>query len=112
MKYKFLIILILFAACIAKEVPKDLIGQSKMIRVLMEVHLLEARIDEVSVVPKDSIQLVYEHYENLLFDSLGISKEQYEVSFNYYLSNPKEFEKIYSAVVDSLLQKEKIAKEE
>lgn len=82
-----------------------------MIKVLMEIHLLEARIDEVSIVPKDSVQLVYEHYENLLFDSLDISQEQYEISFNYYLSNPKEFEKIYSAVVDSLLQKEKIAKE-
>lgn len=82
-----------------------------MVKVLMEVHLLEARIDQIPVVPNDSTQAVYEHYERLMFDSLGISQEQYEASFNYYLNNPKEFEKIYSAVVDSLLQKEKTSQE-
>ena len=82
-----------------------------MIKVLTEIHILEAKIDEVPIVPSDCTQAVYEHYEKLLFDSLGITQEQYETSFNYYLDNSKEFEKIYSAVVDSLLQKEKTTKE-
>lgn len=81
-----------------------------MVKTLTEIHLLEAKIGTIKVEPQDSTQAIYEHYENLLFQDLGITKEQYEVSFQYYLSNPNEFEKIYNIVVDSLLQIEKTSK--
>ena len=84
----------------------------QMTKLLMEIHLLEAKVNELPIIPFDSSQLVYDHYEKLLFDDLGITPEQYELSFNYYLDHPKEFEKIYTAVVDSLLQKEKTANSE
>ncbi len=73
---------------------------------MMEVHLLEAKVNSVPIDPYDSTQAVYEHYEKLLFKDLGISQDQYERSFNYYVDNPNEFEKIYSAVVDSLMARE------
>ena len=76
--------------------------------VLMEIHLLEAKINKTTIEPRDSIQAVYEHFEKLLFEDLGITKEQYEASFNYYVDNPNEFEKIYVAVVDSLMAREKL----
>ena len=82
-----------------------------MTKFLVEVHLLEAKMEKLPVIPVDSTQAVYDHYENLLFKDLGITQEQYESSFNYYLDNPKQLEKIYNAVVDSLLQKEKTAKD-
>lgn len=76
----------------------------------MNVHLLEAKIDNIPIEPYDSTQAVYDHFEKLLFDSLGISQDQYEQSFNYYVDHPAEFEKIYTAVVDSLMAKEQTFK--
>ena len=81
-----------------------------MVKILMEVHVLEAKVNQVPIVPKDSTQAVYDHYENLLFEELGVTKAQYEMSFLYYVDHPNDFEKIYTAVVDSLMQREKILK--
>ena len=74
-----------------------------MVQVLMEVHILEAKMDNVPVEPYDSTQAVYEHFEKLLFQEQGITQEQYERSFNYYIDHPNDLEKIYNAVVDSLM---------
>lgn len=76
----------------------------------MEVHLLESKINQLTITPSDSIQSVYDHYEKLLFDDLEITQEQYERSFRYYVDNPAELEKVYNAVVDSLMQMEKTVK--
>ena len=73
---------------------------------MMEVHLLEAKINNVPIDHKDSTQAVYDHYEKLLFEDLGITQDQYERSFNYYVDHPADFEKIYSTVVDSLMARE------
>lgn len=110
MKYFFLTALVILLSCGSKEAPENLIDQAKMVKVLTEVHLLESKIEAIDISPKDSAQVIYAHYEGLLFQDLGITKEQYEVSFNYYMENPNEFEKIYNIVVDSLLQKEQTAK--
>ncbi len=77
-----------------------------MITVITEVHLLESKINSISISPIDSTQAVYDHYEKMLFEDLGISQDQYERSFNYYVDHPNEFEKIYNAVVDTLMQRE------
>ena len=81
-----------------------------MAQILLEIHLLESKVNEMQIMPLDSVQVVYDHFEDLKLESLGVSQEQYEISFNYYLNHPKQFEKIYTVVVDSLLQKEKTAK--
>ena len=106
----FLTVLVIVCSCTSKEVPEDLIGREKMTKVLMEVHLLESKINQLTITPTDSIQSVYDHYEGLLFKKMEITQEQYERSFRYYVDNPAELEKVYNAVVDSLMQMEKTVK--
>lgn len=106
----FLTVLVIVCSCTSKEVPEDLIRREKMTKILMEVHLLESKINQLTITPSDSIQSVYDHYEKLLFDDLEITQEQYERSFRYYVDNPAELEKVYNAVVDSLMQMEKTVK--
>lgn len=110
MKYIFLTVLVILGACAAKEQPEDLIEKEKMVKLLMEIHLLEAKMTQVPVEPSDSAVVVYNHFEKLLFEEFDITKDQYETSFNYYVDNTAEFEKIYNAVVDSLMQREKLIK--
>lgn len=76
----------------------------------MEIHMLEAKVNQVPIYPLDSAQVVYDHFEKLLFEQMGVTKEQYETSFIYYVDNPTEFDKIYQTVVDSLMQREKLLK--
>ena len=111
MKYFFLTVLVILTSCGTPETPENLIGPEKMTKILMEIHLLETRVKELGILPQDSAQVVYDHFEKLLLNDLGIEQKQYETSFNYYLDHPKEFEHIYNVVVDSLLQKEKTAAE-
>lgn len=103
----FLTALVIVCACADQEIPQDLINQDEMVKVMIEIHLLEAKINNTPVDPADSTQAVYDHYEKLLFQDLGITQEQYERSFNYYVDNPNQFEKIYTAVVDTLMEREK-----
>lgn len=76
----------------------------------MEIHMLEAKVNQVPIYPLDSAQVVYNHFEKLIFEKMGVTKEQYETSFIYYVDNPTEFDKIYQTVVDSLMQREKLLK--
>ena len=107
MKYFFLTVLVIVMSCTPDERPPNLIERDKMASLLVKIHVLEAKIKDASITPKDSIQLIYDHYEKLLFEDFDVTQEQYEISFDYYAGHPDEFEKIYRSVVDSLLQKEK-----
>ena len=102
-------VLVILSACSTKpEPPQDLLPQEKMVEILIEVHLLEAKIKNLSIRPIDSAKVVYAHYEKLLFADFNITQDQYERSFNYYTENLPEFKDIYTTVVDSLMQREKL----
>jgi len=107
-----LTVLVIVSACSTEsEVPEDLIPQDQMVSVLVEVHMLESKIKNLSIRPLDSAKVVYDHYENLLFADFNITQDQYERSFNYYIENLDEFEDVYTTVVDTLMQREKISKD-
>lgn len=109
MRKFFLTALVIVSACSPESnEPEDLISKEQMITLLTEVHILEAKIKGLKIRPSDSANVVYDHYEKLLFADFNISQDQYERSFNYYVDNTTEFKKIYDAVVDTLMQREKI----
>ncbi|MEP1032774.1 DUF4296 domain-containing protein [Ekhidna sp.] len=108
MRNLFLTVLVIVCSCSSSDEPKDLISNEQMVKVMIEIHLLEAKINKLRIDPVDSTQAVYNHYEKLLFEDLGIDQDQYERSFNYYVDHPNDFEKIYNAVVDTLMEREKL----
>lgn len=108
MKKLFLAILVMGHSCNQNKAPKDLIPQQQMIQLITEIHLLESKINYLNIRPLDSAKLVYQHYENILFVDFNITRDQYERSFDYYIDNIDEFQSIYDAVVDTLLQQEKL----
>lgn len=109
MKNIFLTALVIVCACTSgDDAPKDLIPKERMVKLMTEIHLLESKVKNLNVRPLDSAKVVYRHYEKLLFTDFNITKEQYERSFNYYLDNLDEFKEVYDAVVDTLMQQEKL----
>jgi len=102
----FLTALVILCSCSSNDAPEDLISKKKMVKILVEVHVLESKVKNVDIDPDDSVQQVYDHFEGLLFEDLEITQDQYERSFNYYVDNPSDLEEIYETVIDSLLARE------
>lgn len=75
-----------------------------MVSVLIDIHLLEAKMDIMRIIPKDSAQYVYDKLETELFALKKIGKTDYLNSYEYYMSQPDELAKIYGTIVDSLMK--------
>ncbi len=109
MKKFFLIALVILVACSKNgDAPDNLISKEEMTLLMTEVHLLESKIKNLNIRPKDSAKVVYQHYEKMLFTDFNVTKDQYEQSFNFYIDHLDEFKKVYDAVVDTLMQREKL----
>ncbi|XOV91106.1 MAG: DUF4296 domain-containing protein [Bacteroidota bacterium] len=110
-KKPFLILslfLTLSFSCSNEEVPEGVLDKDKMMEVLMEIHILEAKIQKL-YVPADSSELLYHHYEKMLFDDLGVTEEEYDKSLIYYVDHSDELGRMYFQIVDSLMLRQTIA---
>lgn len=101
----FLFIL-LISSCSKKEnIPSNLIDETKMTNILIQLQLVEAKSNLLYSLP-DSSQAMYKHLELSLLKSNKITKADFDSSYSYYCKNPAILEKIYSKVVDSLSLRE------
>ncbi len=112
MKKFFLPVLVIVSACSScsgsDPISEDIIPHDQMTVLLAEIHLLEAKIQNLNIRSYDSAKVVYNHYEKLLFEDFNITQDQYKRSFTYYVDRTDEFKKVYDAVVDTLMQREKL----
>tara|TARA_Y100001972_G_scaffold77175_1_gene93767 strand:+ start:3006 stop:3344 length:339 start_codon:yes stop_codon:yes gene_type:complete len=108
---KLFLIICLFIACSCSEekLPEGVLDKDKMTEVLMEIHLLEAKIQKL-YLPLDSGQVVFKHYETKLLQDLGVSQEVYDRSLIYYVDHSQEMGEIYDRIVDSLMLKQNTLK--
>ena len=102
MKKSFFILIVILTSCFKGEYPDNILSQDEMVSILIEVHLLEAKIQKL-YLKEDSSKVLYDHYEDMLFDDLEVDREKYNNSMIYYVDNGYEMGKIYDRVVDSLL---------
>jgi hypothetical protein len=97
-----ILLTVLLGACSGSQDDKqEILSREQMVKMLIQIHLLEAKVQQLPL-PHDSVRQVYAHFENKLFEQEGISREQYELTYMYYADRPKNFEKIYQNVLDSL----------
>lgn len=108
-KHNFSIIIllaVLFGACSEKEqVPDHIIPQSQMTNMMIQIHLLEAKIKRLGI-SQDSAKVVYNHFESILLKDAGLDSLTYFSSYDYYSDHPKLFAQVYTAVTDSLMEME------
>ncbi len=111
MKKPFLITCLFIAcSCSEKKLPEGVLDKDKMTEVLMEIHILEAKIQKL-YLPLDSGMVVFKHYETKLLEDLGISQETYDQSLIYYVDHSEELGTIYDQIVDSLMLKHNTIKQ-
>ena len=110
MKKIFLIfIAIVVWGCVHKDKPSEAImTKEQMVSFLIDLHIMEAKINTTRF-PSDSIKSIFPEIEKELFKEHNITDTLYFRSYQYYLSNMFDMEEIYTAVVDSLSLRERIA---
>jgi hypothetical protein len=108
-KKSFLIFLagLLLQACTSPidPAPAGLIPEKKMTAILVDIHIAEARIENLGL-PQDTGSVHYQRLQQELFKKHKITADRFYKSFDYYVTNVSELDKIYEKVVDSLSVKE------
>lgn len=96
------LIALFFAQCSSQQNSEKILTRTQMVSILTDIHILEGKIQELKIKPKDSARKVYNTYEQKIFDIYGVTKSQYEKSYTYYVERPVELAEIYAIIVDSL----------
>lgn len=104
-----MVLITLFGCKKKEEVPAHLIGEEQMVAILVDIHLLEARIDALGL-PKDSVDAVYKSFEwDLLVNKHKVDTLTYFKSFKYYTNHLSNFNNVYDEVLKEMesIQKDK-----
>ncbi len=109
----FLFIIFSCWACEKKDTaPEGVLPKARMVSFLIDMHIAEARINDLSL-RRDSSERFFKVVEDSLFKKHGIPNDTvYLKSYEYYLKDVQGLDDIYSAVVDSLSLRERLSKEE
>lgn len=105
MRFAFLVLLVLVALSSCKRelrAPENLLDKTRMVDVLIDIHLLEAKLNALSV-DKDSSSVLYKAYEQQIFEKHQISSALYQESYQWHFNHLHSLNDIYAIVVDSLM---------
>jgi hypothetical protein len=98
---------ICFAACSKKEVevPKDILSQEVMISVLSDMHYAEAMLQLKNLGQNDSTKRIATGYYKLVLEKHHLRQDQFQKSFNFYLSQPETMTAMYDSIITRLSTK-------
>ena len=105
-----LLLLAVLTGCgIPEEVPppNPLLPKEQLVSLLVELHILEARV-EASRLPPDSARALFQQQKSEILWKHNVPEKDslLQRSFRYYAVNHKDMDEIYKAVIDSLEQRE------
>ena len=102
-----MVVLVLFSCKKNDDVPETIIGKEQMAKILVDIHLLEIRIDKLDM-PKDSADVVYKSFEyDLLTNKHNVDTLTYLTSFKYYTNHLNHFNDVYDMVLKEMEIKQK-----
>ena len=85
--------------------PPGLLPAAQLANLLVEMHLLESRVENTRLSPDSARALFLNQQKNLLWQS-SITDSQFVRSYRYYSVHGKDLDDIYAAVLDTLGQRE------
>jgi hypothetical protein len=113
-KYLFLFLIVLIISCTdegVKSVPKpsNLMSRENVAAVLADMHIADAGLQLRALSP-DSLKRSLAGYDQFIFDKHNITKEEFEASFDYYLSIPMQMDTVLNLLVDDLNNKDALSR--
>ena len=113
--FLFVVLICFVSACNKKQLqkkPENLISTDKITDIISDILLIESMIN---TIPADSnkMQMINTYYSDL-FKRYNVTKEEFEESIDYYLSNEDDVAKIFDEVNVKLkdIEKEYLGDEE
>ncbi|MFD3000982.1 DUF4296 domain-containing protein [Pontibacter toksunensis] len=82
-----------------------MISQPKMVRILADIHTVEALIEQNISYP-DTALMVFNKQQSEILKKHGVKQEDFKATYNYYLNHIAEMDKLYEVVVDTLSVRE------
>jgi hypothetical protein len=108
-KYFLPLLCFLLSACNSdnevKQVPAGLLSKEKMVSIMIDVHIEESKLMQQNYTP-DSGQIAFRNRKEEILKKNGVSQEDFQKSYQYYLENITEMDAIYAVVIDSLSLRE------
>ncbi|MEI7980527.1 MAG: DUF4296 domain-containing protein [Bacteroidota bacterium] len=87
-------------------VPSDsLISREKMVRLLVDIHIIEAALVVKRSDGGEQDDLSVQYYK-AVFRKYGISRYRYDQNMKFYRQDPEEFGKMYEEVVSNLTSRQ------
>ncbi|MEY4541518.1 MAG: hypothetical protein RLZZ306_3275 [Bacteroidota bacterium] len=108
MRLKFFLLTFLLTACSSDDKPENLIPEDKMAKVLTEIHILEAQINNLHFQHEDSSVFIYQKKKVEMLKTFALDTATFRVSLKYYLLNPDKMKGIYTEVKKNLETKKKL----
>lgn len=102
----------LMQACSAVDdtKPDNLLPEETMVNILTDIHLAEARVGQMGLRSVDSSNIVYNRLEKQIFRKYKLDTAQYNASYRYYSTHPREMEAVYKEITGRLQKKLDAAK--
>jgi hypothetical protein len=101
-------IILCIISCRKKERKPDYIYSEQAVAAfLLDLYILESKVKDLGL-DKDSLKIIFRHYEQQLYEKHELNDSLYQISFNYYLNDPDGLTEIYTALVDSLSLRERL----
>jgi hypothetical protein len=85
--------------------PPNLLSEKKMTGSLFDLHVAEARIERMGIM-LDTGSVYYKELQGRILKKHGVTPAAFYKSYDYYLQNVSELDKIYEKVIDSLTLQE------
>lgn len=91
----------LFSCVDGQHEPPGAIQRDTMILVLADMHILESSISLGHINSKKK-NIKPESFNSWIFKKHTISKERFDITYEYYTQNPKLFDELYVEVINKL----------
>lgn len=88
-------------ACKKQEIPSGILSESKVVEVLVDIHLAEGLVSSFPI-HYDSSRILYPYFENEVFLKHDVSDSVFKKSLEYYMLDVKTMDRIYARIIDSL----------
>lgn len=85
--------------------PAQLLSKEQMRGVLIDLHLLEARV-ESGRLSTDSARALYNRQQRLVLQQHQVTDSAFRQSYRYYAVHDKDLDDIYGQIIDSLTARE------
>ncbi|AYA35903.1 DUF4296 domain-containing protein [Hymenobacter oligotrophus] len=99
---------LLFSQCDRPEEPgrpAQLLPRDRMVRILVDLHLTEARVENAGTSP-DTARAMFNRESVALYRRHNTTEAVFRQSMQYYAVHGKDLDEIYGVVIDSINARE------